>query len=341
MQKSSKQKRLSREQAHKRCEIVTGKKVVDANYPGGKSRESWRVILDAGESLIATRRRSPLRANLEIKILEALSKHEVPSPKLIAKTDWKLFFQEDLQGRRLSEAIIRSDESTANDLLDSALDGLARAQKAASYEGLDRQVPIIGAKKDWIIELLERPYPIGNFFNKPAPALDLTALYPLLRVKKPRFVKWDARPGNAIVRKDGSVAWYDWEHAGARNRLDDMVWLLADEFVPDYPDIENALIERHLPQFADEKNVEEAYNYLMVYGTFHMLIRLGLILTYKTQDKEEWWDINYCVDKDKIGITLECAQRTCLRAARWSQHSPLTRPLSPWFLDISKSLEDL
>lgn len=333
-------KKLSRSDAHRRCEKATGKKIADVEYPGGRSRESWRVIFDKGETAIVTRRKSPMRANLEIKVLKSLSKHDVPSPKIVATTDWKLFLQEDLQGERLSKLLMYADEDKAEQLLGSALSGLSQAQKAASKEQLDLQVPIIGARKDWIRELLERPYPIGEFFNTPAPSLDMKALYRLLRIKKPRFIKWDSRPGNAVVREDGTVSWYDWEHAGSRNRLDDMVWLMADEFSPDHIEVEARLIEKYLPDFADHYTLDEAKTYLMVYGVFHMLIRLGLMLTYQNKDKE-WWDIDYCIKKDKIGITLECAQRTCLRAARWAKHSPLTEELSPWLEKISVKLATL
>lgn len=333
--------KLSREAAHKRCEKVTGKKIIDVEYPGGRSRESWRVIFENKETAIATRRKDPFRANLEIKVLKALSKHNVPSPKLVATTDWKLFVQEDLNGERLSKEIMHANKEKAERLLDSALNGLSQAQKAASEEFLDLQMPIIGASKDWIIELLERPYPIAKFFKEPAPKLNIKALYFSLRVKHPRFIKWDSRPGNAVVKTDGTVAWYDWEHAGSRNRLDDVAWLLADEFVPDYPEAEARLLEKYLPEFSDHKSLEEAKTYLMIYGTFHMLIRLGLMLTYKNKDDKEWWDIDYCIKKDKIGITLECAQRTCLRASRWAKHSPLTEDLSPWLMNISKKLERL
>ena len=331
--------RLSRNEAHKRCEDITGKKIIDIEFPGGRSRESWRIFFAENDSAIATRRKDPFRANLEIKVLKALSKHNVPSPKLIATTDWKLFLQEDLKGKRLSKEIMYADEDKTERLLDSALNGLSQAQKAASKESLDLQMPMIGAKKDWIIELLERPYPIAEFFNESAPELNFRALYQTLRVYKPRFIKWDSRPGNAVVQEDGSVAWYDWEHAGSRNRLDDVAWLITDEFVPNHPAVEARLLEKHLPIFADDKSLEDAKSYLMIYGTFHMLIRLGLMLHNK--EEEDWWDIDYCIRKDKVGITLECAQRTCLRASRWAQHSPLTKELSPWLKKIEKKLETL
>jgi hypothetical protein len=328
---ASNKDKVSRKQVNKRCKDITGKQVVGSEYPGGKSRESWRLLLDGGETLIATRRDSSLRAELEIKVLEALGKHPVPSPKIHKTKDWKVFFQEDLDGERLTKLIMFANEAEAEQLLDEAINGLAMAQQAGSKEGLDLQVPIIGAKKEWIYDLLERPFPLAKFFKEPAPVLDMKALYQLFRVRKPRFIKWDSRPGNANLRGDGTIAWFDWEHAGARNRLDDLAWLLGDEFVPNYPEIEKRLIDKHLSSFADDRSHDEALNYLMIYGTFHMLVRLDLIMTYKTKGDKKWWNIDYCIQKDKIGITLECAERTCSRAARWAKHAELTQPLVPLF----------
>lgn len=62
---------------------------------------------------------------------------------------------------------------------------------------------------------------MGNHFNIPAPAIPAAQIFDLLTLLKPRFVKWDARPGNAMVNEEGQVHWFDWEHCCARNRLRD------------------------------------------------------------------------------------------------------------------------
>lgn len=334
-------KPISREEAHQRCEAITQKKILSASYPGGKARESWRVTLEGGETVILSSRKSKQRAELEMTILQALGRHAVPSPRLIGRKGWPLYVQEDLSGARFSQSINAANETTATALLSAALDSLAAAQQAGSKEGLDQQVPVIGHEKAWIIELLERPIPLAEFFKEPLPDLNIDALLAVLSLKKPRFIKWDARPGNAVVHDDGRVSWFDWEHAGARNRLDDMAWLLADEFVPNFPAVEQTLIKTKLPLFADGLNNQEAETYLRVFGTFHLLIRLGLILTYKTKGKQQWWDLNYCIAQDKIGITLACAERTCLKAIRWAEFSQLTRPLIPLFNSICQKLKAL
>ena len=62
----------------------------------------------------------------------------------------------------------------------------------------------------------------------------------------PRFIKWDGRLGNAAARADSSVAWFDWEHCGARAWLDDVAWLLGDEYAGATTASEGHLLARHL-----------------------------------------------------------------------------------------------
>ena len=142
---------------------------------------------------------------------------------------------------------------------------------------------------------------------------------------------------NAIVLENNDVAWFDWEHCGTRNRLDDLVWLLCDDFVPDYPEIENRLLENNLLLFSDHFTLDEARKYLYCFGVFHSCVRLGLILSAKGSGP--WWDLEYCLSRDKAGITKNLAQQICNRASRWAKQSELTEMLSPWFVEIAQSLE--
>ena len=171
------------------------------------------------------------------------------------------------------------------------------------------------------------------------PEIDRTALLQQIRVRKPRLIKWDARSGNAILRDDGAVAWFDWEHCGRRNRLDDLIWLLGDEFTPDLPEVEEQLLQLHLPAFADDLGTDEARSYIATFGSFHTCVRLELILENK--DGDDWWEWDYCLARDKVGVTLEAAHRLCARGARWASWSPLTEPLVPWFGRVAERLTDL
>ena len=320
------------------CQTLLQRTVASVDYPGGRSRESLRMVLDNGDTVIATRRSEPLRAAIEVRTLRALNAHKAPAPTLLATDDDRILLQEEIRGQRLSLALKDADEAQTEKLLSSALTGLYLAQRAASAEGLERYVEALGIRKAWLQSFLDRPRIIGDYLGVPAPEFDCKAIMRFLRVTEPRFVKWDSRPGNAYVVADGTVFWFDWEHAGKRNALDDMAWLLGDEFVPEYPQMEQRLIDTFAGQFADTIDADAAREYLLTYGTFHIVVRLALILKYKEDD---WWDLDYCIDRDKVGITLLCAQRLCDRGARWSQQTQGVAALSPWFGQIRQRIEQI
>ena len=183
--------------------------------------------------------------------------------------------------------------------------------------------------------LIERPAVFSRVFDLEPPDLPHEDLIRLFSVERPRFVKWDARPANAILT-EGGVAWFDFEDCGARRRLDDLIWLLADEFTPDLIDVEARLLEKHLPVFADGLAVEEAHRYVHAYGAFHILVRLGLIL--KRKGDGSWWAHDYCLERDKAGVTRACAMRLCLRAARWSSEVVELQPLARWFVALAERI---
>ena len=69
-----------------------------------------------------------------------------------------------------------------------------------------------------------------------------------------------------------------------------------------------------------------------------MVVRLALILKHK---RAEWWDLDHCIERDKVGVTLLCARRICRRAERWSGRSSLVAPLAPWFSAICQAIEGM
>jgi len=319
-------------------ETILGHKVTSVEYPGGKSRESYRMLFDDADSIIATRRDDLDRARIEVQTLRALNKHNARVPLLLGTNHSHILLQQEIRGSRLSQMLKTADETQCKQLLSSALSALAHVQKSATEENLESVVDALGDEEDWLVGLVERPEIIGDYLEEPAPELDFASLVRRLSIVEARFIKWDARPGNALVNEDSEVFWFDWEHAGKRNRMDDVAWILGDEFVPDYPDVEKSLIQTFVPEFAGPMAVDDAREYLMAYGTFHLVVRLGLILKYMDG---EWWDLDYCIDGDKVGVTLVCAQRLCKRGARWAAQCELTSKLAPWFQRIESRLEDL
>ncbi len=340
-QSASKPKSKSRPAGRtiRKCESLLGTKVVSKEFPGGRSRDSFRLILEQGGTVIGTKRPNQFKAAREINILKTLAPKGAAVPRLLATDNHRLLIQEEIKGLRLSEAISHREKAQVGRLLDSALSGLSKIHKLGSEAGFDKAIQKHGTSLDWIVSFLDRPAIIGRYYKISAPRPKLAKLEALLSVRTPRFIKWDARPGNAMVNADQAVFWIDWEHCCARNRIDDMGWLLADEFVPDHPEIEAQLLERHLPEFADHLSVDQATEYFYAYGVFHSSARLGLILKYK--ERGEWWDYDYCLKRDKIGITLDNALRTCCRAARWAEQTPLTTRLGPWFESMAEHIKTL
>lgn len=333
-----KNKNPSRDSLAARCEKLLGERVTSMEFPGGKSRRSFRLLLKNRDSVIASIRPTRQRARTECKVLSALSSRGANVPRLIADDGQRLLIQEEIPGIRLSQALHDQNEEGVERTLDAALTSLAAAHRAGSEAGFDTRLAPLGKSFKWLTGLLNRPAVIGNYLNTPAPRPFLTELEDLLAVRKPRFVKWDSRPGNAMVRDDGTVFWFDWEHCGSRNRLDDVAWLLADEYVPDHPAAEERLIEKHIGSFADDLSIDEAKQYLSAYGVFHLSVRLGLICKYRVRG--DWWNHEYCLAGDKVGVTWKSMLRVCRRGQRWASRNPYTEPLANWFIAIADQFEE-
>lgn len=327
------ERRKQRERLKKKlaadCSQLLGERITEMQYPGGRSRSSFRLVLETGSPVIVSIRKTRQRADLERTVLKELAPRGAQVPHLIAGDKRRLLIQEEIPGERLSQALHGQDEATVERLLDAALTSLSESQRLGSEAGFDAQLTPLGGSFDWLVGLLDRPAVIGNFLGVPPARPQLGPLEELLAVRQPRFVKWDSRPGNAMVKADGQVYWFDWEHCGTRNRLDDMAWLLADEYVPDYPAVEERLIDKHIASFADDLSVDEAKQYLSAYGVFHLSVRLGLICKYKRRG--DWWDQDYCLERDKVGVTRESMLRTCSRGERWARRNPNTESLASWY----------
>jgi hypothetical protein len=317
--------------------VLTGESADHFVFPGGYTRKSAVAVYADGRRLVVTRRRSESRAELEAGVLSALKAGGAPVPAVI-KREGRWIVQEYLAGPRLSEALDRTDAAGGRRLIAAAVESLHFVQEAARQTGLEDKVVVIGNKPEWLETLAHMPERIGEHLDLPAPTRDIGAVTALLRVDTPRFVKWDARPGNAAVQEDGSIAWFDWEHAGRRNRLDDLGWLLGDEWSPDDPVLEEEIFARHLGNFGNGDPRADR-DYLATFGTLHMCVRLSLILSRKKG--EEWWDRQKSLQGDQIGVTLQEAGKLTRRAARWAAASPLLASLPAWFERINRQLPEL
>ena len=138
---------------------------------------------------------------------------------------------------------------------------------------------------------------------------------------------------------DGSIRWFDFEHCGARNRLDDLVWLLADETVPDDADAEDVLLDVALDRFADGRSADEARAYVHCMGMFHSAVRLGILLAYAEEDG--WQTAESSLARDRLPATIEHMSVLARRAGRWAETNEATAPFAPWWQRVERALARL
>ena len=319
------------------CEIVLNKKVVNMDFPGGKYRSACRLYLEDGKSVIASRRQDPGRTSLERHVLTKLKAFTRRIPEVKA-FNGVVLIQEDLPGTRLSSALKRAPVEHYERLATEALDSLVEIHTAADLACLDQAVPLLGYHHKWLSGLIEQPAIIGNYLKLPCPNPPINEIYDLLTIMRPRFIKWDTRPGNAMVDENNKISWFDWEHCCARNRLDDMVWLLCDEIMPYHPEAEERLIAAFLPQFADGADLNYAHAYLRVFGILHMSVRLGGIISEKG---DRPWMLEGDSEFHLAEDALVQAKRLCDRAANWSKKSIYPNSMAHWFNELSALLSRL
>ncbi|HRJ51780.1 MAG TPA: phosphotransferase [Candidatus Thiothrix moscowensis] len=320
------------------CETALGGVIADITFPGGEERGACHVLWADGRTAIATVRTDSGRALLEERVMRHLYQQAAKVPNVLFYNGIVLI-QEVLEGVGLARGLASATSQQCGEWLAEGFRSLVTIHHAASREGLDRAVPFLGTSEAWIMRHIRQVHKTGDALALPAPSLPKQALHDILLPMNPRFVKWDARPGNAMLSTTGQVSWFDWENCGARNRLDDLVWLLCDESVPFHAEIEQALLEEFVPLFADGASIAAAHRYVCIAGALHCSARLSLILHKKADGP--WWDIEEILLYDYIGVTLTQAQRLCLRGAFLAQCEPLIASLVPWFLDLNQKLETL
>lgn len=328
---------LSADKVRTLCALLLDAEVDDMEFPGGSSRDSVRVKIGA-LGLIVTHRKNYQRARLESTALRFLNQSEAPVPHLIAYRD-NYLIQQDLGNRRLSQSMREGSDAQVRALVGAALQSLFVIHEAGRNNEAAKHFVTLGYKPQWLANFVRSAERLGIQLNLPAPGLRFDELTALLTVAQPSFIKWDARPGNAVVRDSGDVFWIDWEHCGRRHPLDDVAWLLTDEYTPHLPDAQDKQIMEIVPAFANGYAQAQALEYLRVFGTLHSCIRLALMLRY--QAKDGWWDYDRCLHFDSVGVVQELAVRVAQRGAHWAQHSQLTKALTPWFDTVLDKIANL
>ncbi len=323
------------QEARKICEDVFGSAVVKTSSPG-RSTQVVRFSLGDGRSIIATRRKTTARANLEFHILQKLASRGAKVPGVLA-FNGRLLFQEDFGKKRMSLVLKKANRIQGEQLLNSGLVSLADVHARGKAAGLDRVVATLGESDDWLRNYIDRPIVLGQFLGLPAPKLPVEKLLKLLRVTEMSFIKWDARPPNAIVLADGTTGWIDWENCGRRSRLDDLAWYFGDQSVPDWPDVEERLIRQHLPAFTDNMPLDQAQEYLAAFGVLHMCVRLSQILNREKKRGLQGWGDQTSLDRFSQRAVFN-AQKIAVRASRWASRSVLLGTMAVWLQEVADQM---
>ena len=289
-----------------------------------RRRQQCSVRVDLGDrTVIATRRRRSASGQLEAKVLGAMASDGATAPRVLA-FDGTWMIQEDVGSRRLSALVHGASEAQCESYLDAALTSIVRCQEAGKDAGLERMVTISHGPQ----RLLAAPESVGTALGLAPPFVADWQLYFDLQRPWSRFIKWDTRLGNAIQRDDGSVVWVDWEECGRGEGLRDLVKVLLDEWIPNWPGAEERLIEKHLDSFLEDADVLQARDFVAVYGTLLAITRLGQILRLK--GKGPWWEPATCLAHELVAVTPKAALGLCRRGARWAARSPVTDGFVPW-----------
>ncbi len=321
-------------------ERVTGKRIIDMSFPGGTSRKTVRCLLDGGQTVMATQRRTEARSKLEADTMWALTKAQAPAP-LILGYEAGVLVQQDLGDLRLTQALAAATSDGARlQLLSRAINALDYCKNAISASSVSDRLPLKGDDPRWLRRFVGVSSNVSRLLKIEAPEINIEEMMARLTIRAPSVVKWDARPGNAIVDADGDVYWIDWDYAGRRNSVDDLAWLLCDEYIDVSQVAEAILLRTHLADSVSRSQSEDVYGYLRTFGALHFCVRLELILEHRLKSVD-WWDFDHCIASDKVGVTRECALRVCRRGVTWSGANWGTLPLCAWFEQAGKRILEI
>jgi len=299
-------------------------------FPGGKSRSAFLVDMGDKYYIYAKRGRRG-DARVESRVLKALQGSGF-TPELTAVAgEWVV--QEYLSGIRLPVYLNQlKSMSDREQVVGSAIESLINIYRKAEQGNLADHLPAIGEAREWFYSRTGAAKRMSNDLKLPVPNVDRNLLTDIMHGPRDRFMKYDARPGNALV--DGShVYWFDWEDCGAGDPIEDLAFILCDEWMNLDASAESRLIERFLPFFAHERSLEEVRRQLTVYGLVHVTVRLRMALKYRCRDKK-WWDRDVCLAGDKVGNTPTETARLCDRGIRWAGQLPELHGFTPWFREI-------
>ncbi|MGV6811238.1 MAG: hypothetical protein ACWA47_03255 [Brevirhabdus sp.] len=306
-----------------------GRTVRKITAPGGRGRASARVHFD-DLTVIATYRPEQRSRDMEQRLLEHFNGTDAPVPRLLGRQG-DVLFQQDLGNLRMPRALTDASQDQARDIAAAGLTSLWRIKSIAEDLGIVDQLPVIAHSKDWALNYISAPLRLSRLLSVEPPELDHARVLSTLLPKPAAFVKWDARPGNAIVLGDGSVSWFDWEHYGRRGGYEDFPFLFGDEF---WPLDAEASIEAFIE--TAPKDMHDQVPVLVRLTALQAAQRLSLI--NQRHNEKGWLEATVALGQDRVGTAPELVRNLARHGADWASRDPLVEPLANWFLEASNAL---
>ncbi|MFD0915475.1 phosphotransferase [Pseudahrensia aquimaris] len=304
-------------------------------FPGGRSRNTF--LIDLGdESWILSQRETSEAAALEAVALQYLARTgHTPKFKAICGR-WTV--QEYVPGTRLPIALDASLSMAERvEMVGEALEALLRIQHIGRCGPLFDKAPVIGADLDWFVQSARGARMLSKQLGVKPPNVNEHAIGEALCGPRNDFIKFDARPGNAL--RDGHrTVWFDWEDCGRGNALEDLVFVLCDEWMMLDERAETQLIDTYLSAFAPKLSTGAATRQFVLYGTVHMCERVRRCIHMNVR-QQGWCDRNTSLAGDGTGNTPAEIARLCDRLSRWADRTPQTRGYVDWIKDISSFFE--
>lgn len=302
-------------------------------FPGGKSRPTFIADMGSHGPFVFSKRENIEDAQAEGIVLKNLSHTScVPMLKMVCN-DWVV--QQHIEGTRLPILLDRAENETERVILiGNALHDLVALHQEARSLTLQHRLPKLGVVKNWLKDRIDVVDRISELAGIQSPQIKKSEIFRILNVRHDEFSKWDSRPGNAMVTTSKTV-WIDWEDCGRSKALNDLAVVLCDEWNGIGPESEEILIDKFLPKFNFSMSTDAANRYLHHFGIVHTLLRIRLAQKLYHRDGE-WWDREYCLQGDKIGVTPTEMNKQLDRVAQWIQYCPEWKNLEQWVRAIKK-----
>jgi len=306
-----------------------GAPVLKLTAPGGRSRTSFRAYF-ADRTVIVSQRKDSAQADLERRVLQALSPLTDRVPQLLGSSGG-LVFQGDVGPDRLNWVIHTQAPDQRPALAAQAIDALFDIHRAASRAGLDSGLPTGSIRQYRDDDLVLAAQGLAVQMRYGGPAFDPARLSPLFRAPPARFVKWDCRAGNAGIDPNGHLRWFDFEDARLAQGPEDFAWLIADETWPlDMGLMIDLVSARLTPEVT--RAPQDYLRYLEEFTTLQAIRRIRLI--FSEAKRRGWSDRATILKLDHVGTNPHMGERLAVNAAAVALRNPSTAPLSP-VLDLA------